>query len=117
MNFLCSGRPEVNNQPHGEELCKNPVVVHAFCTQPENIRLKKSQAEKRFIYDTGFHLDLESNNADCGDLIDLMKPEREPSTILCFGNVTCQRQRFSGPPLCQANIDLESRGQGEPFAS
>ena len=48
------------------------------------------------MYDTGFHLDLESNNADCGDLIDLMKPEREPSTILFFGNMTCQGQRFWG---------------------
>ena len=34
-----------------------------------------------FTHDTGFHLDLESNNADSGDLIDLMEPEREPSTI------------------------------------
>ena len=31
----------MNNQPHGEEMCKNPVDVHAFCKQPENIRYQK----------------------------------------------------------------------------
>ena len=82
-------------QPHGEELCKNPVDVHAFCKQPENIQHQKEVRMKNdFMHDTGFHLDLESNNADSGGLIDLMKPEREPSTIPFFGNVTCQGQRF-----------------------
>ena len=54
---------------------------------------KEVRLKNYFMHDAGFHLDLESNNADCGDLIDLMKPEREPSTIF-FGNVTCQGQRF-----------------------
>ena len=73
----------MNNQPHGEKICKNPVYVHAFCKQPENIRHQKEVRLKNdFMYDASFHFDLESNNADCGDLIDPMKPEREPSTIL-----------------------------------
>ena len=73
----------MNNQPHGEELCKTPVDVHAFCKQLNNIQhQKKVRLKNHCMHDTGFHLNLESNNADCGDLIDLMKPEREPSTIL-----------------------------------
>ena len=62
---------------------QNPVDVHASCKQSENIQHQKEVRLKNdSVHDTGFHLDLESNNADCGDLIDLMKPEREPSTIL-----------------------------------
>ena len=57
--------------------------------------------------DAGFHLDLESNNADCGDLIDLMKPEREPSTILFFWQSDLSRTGFEGLPLCLANIDFD----------
>ena len=73
----------MNNQPHGDELCKNPADVHAFCKQPRNIRHQKDVRLKNdFMNDTGFHVDLELNNAECEDLIDLMKPEREPSAIL-----------------------------------
>ena len=65
----------------------------------------------------GFPVDLESNNADCGDLIDLMKTEREPSTILCLDDVTCQGHRFSGTTPCLANIDLDTPLLGEPLVS
>ena len=68
-----------------------------------------------FMYDAGFHLDLESNNADCGDLIDLMKPEREPSTILFLATGPVKDKGFEGPPLCLANIDLDMPWLGEPF--
>ena len=66
----------MNNRSHGEELCKNPVDVHVFCKQSENIRHQKDVSLKNdFMYDASFHLDLESNNVAYGDLIDQMKPE------------------------------------------
>ena len=54
-----------------------------FVSNQTTFGLKKGSASKKhFIYDAGFHLDLKSNNADCGGLIDLMTPELEPSTII-----------------------------------
>ena len=39
----------MNNQLHGEELCKNPVDVHAVCKQPKTFDIKKEvRLEKRF---------------------------------------------------------------------
>ena len=95
ISLVLKNELRVNNQPHGEELCKKPVDVHALCKQPENIQHQKEVRLKNdFMHDTGFHFGMESNNADCGNLIDLMEPKREPSTILFSGNVTCQGQRL-----------------------
>ena len=49
VNFVFSGWPEVNDQPHGEKMCKNPVDVHISCKQPENIRHQKAVRLKNHL--------------------------------------------------------------------
>ena len=99
-----------------EKSCaQSPWMFTLFVSKQKTSRHQKDVRLKNdFIYDAAFRLDLESNNADCGDLVDLMKPEslREggPSTILFFGNVTCQGQRFSGTIPLSGGASCETIG-------
>ena len=93
MKFLCSGWPEVNNQPHEERLCKNPVDVHVFCKQPENI-LKKVSDWKTIL--STIQVSLWLGIKQCWLWGPHWRNEaRNASTILFLQRELCQGQRFS----------------------
>ena len=114
MNFLCSGWQEVNNKPHGEELCKNPVDVHAFASNQKTFHSKKRSGWKT-IY-LWCRLSPWLGIKQCW----LWGPHwpneaREGAIHHPLFWQPVKDRGFQGPPLCLVNIDLDMPWLGGTF--